>query len=463
MLPILAAAESRPSAEYTATVAGRAVHVFACPGFSGGTVAWIAFDHDFAAEGPVELRVRAARMVDSCSVRPLAAGVTARLESDERTAVLTLTRTGHYFLKWDEAFVLPVYIFANPPSPSAEEVAAGPVHPEGAHVARDLPALITFGPGVHRPGQIRLRSGQTLHLAAGAEVYGTVIAEDASDIRICGRGTLRGSHLPFGGTEKESYMLCLRRCRRVLIEGITMLDGPSWTVILHHCEDVVCRWLKIMTERLWSTDGINPSASRRVLIEDCFIRTKDDCVAVKGLDWEHPDPRDWVSVHDITVRRVVAWSDNNNGFVVGGESRASEITRVLIEDCDLLHVSNTCGDDAGALTVLILDDTRIHGVVFRDIRVEWCLGPLFNAYFTDEVFGIPGTRLPRGGEITDITFERIQLLAGPSRRSFLRALDARRRVHGITFREITVRGQRVRSAAELRLVATPHAHDVRFE
>ena len=377
-----ASPQTKCSAEYSVTLGGRPLFVHALPGFAGGTVSFVSIDHDFA-DGPLEFRITARRLVDAVSVRPLSAGVFARLEN-ENTAVFTVSRHGHFFVKWDDSFQLPFYLFVHPLCICSQT------------------APIIFGPGVHHAGQIRLQSGQTLYLAPGAEVHGTIIAEDATDIRICGRGILRGSHLPFGGTKDERYMICLRRCRRSVVEGITVIDGFGWNIIAHHCEDIVFRWLKVLAERLWSTDGINPCVSRRVLVEDCFIRSKDDCVAVKGLDWDHSAPCDWQPLTEVTVRRVVGWSDNNNGLVVGAETRSSEISRITFEDCDLLHVSNTCGDQAAALTITALDDTRIHDIVFRNIRIEYCHGPLFNFYLTDNVFGIPGLRRPEGGVIENI-------------------------------------------------------------
>ncbi|MBC8011234.1 MAG: hypothetical protein H7067_14195 [Burkholderiales bacterium] len=456
-----AAPSTKRSAEYSATLNGEAVFVHGLPGFAGGTVSFVSVDLDAASEAALtagralEFRVTAHRLVDQVSVRPLSAGVASTLEN-ETTAVFKITRPGHYFVKWDDSFQLPFYLFVNPPCVAPAEP---PPPPPGSRLR---PALISFGPGIHKPGLIRLRSGQTLYFAPGAEVHGTVIAEDASDIRICGRGILKGSSIPFGGTAEHRHMIGLHRCKRVIVEGVTVIDGFGWNIIAHHCDDVVFRWVKVLTERLWSTDGINPCASRHVLIEDCFIRSKDDCVAVKGLDWEHPDPSDWRPMHDITVRRIVGWSDNNNAFVVGAETRCSEISRIRFEDCDLLHVSNTCGDEAAALTITALDDTRLHDVVFRDIRVEFNHGPLINVYLTNDVFDIPGTRLPAGGVIEDIEFTDITLLEGPSRRSFLRGLDDTRLVRGIRFKNLTVRGVPVRDAAALRLVTNAHVRDVTF-
>lgn len=454
--------KSKPSAEYRAEINGQPAFLHAMTGFAGGTVAWLSFDFDPVTDGPVTIKLTALRNVDTVEVRPLNAGVEVALLNN--TATFTLTKNGHYFAKVDGTFQLPVYIFANPPesAPLTENdnplLYAGPGPspiPRGA--ARNVHY---FGPGEHRPGVIRLKSGQTVYLASGAVVHGVIVAEDASDIRITGRGILRGSHIPFGGTPECRKMIELVRCRRVIVEGITVLDGFGWNIIAHHCDDVRFAWVKVMTERPWSTDGINPCASRDVVIEDCFMRTKDDCVSVKGLDWEHPDPRDWVPLRDITIRRCVLWSDNNNAVVVGSETRSSVIERIRFEDCDILYTSNTVGDEGGVLSVIVLDDTTLRDITFADIRVEYALCPLINVFFTNEIFDIPSRRLAAGGVIRDVVFRNITLFDGPSRRSYLLGMDALRKVTGVRIENLVIRGKRAVTAADARLETNAFAEDI---
>ena len=52
------------------------------------------------------------------------------------------------------------------------------------------PGVIYFGPGIHKPNRIILKTGQTLYLAGGAVVKGAVIVRKADHIRICGRASL---------------------------------------------------------------------------------------------------------------------------------------------------------------------------------------------------------------------------------------------------------------------------------
>ena len=49
---------------------------------------------------------------------------------------------------------------------------------------KSKPGMHYFGPGVHRPGLIRPKSGETVYIDAGAVVYGGVLCENVSDVTV---------------------------------------------------------------------------------------------------------------------------------------------------------------------------------------------------------------------------------------------------------------------------------------
>ena len=72
-------------------------------------------------------------------------------------------------------------------------------------------------------------------------------------------------------------------CKKVLIEGITLKDSPSWTVHPVYCEDVIVRGITITNPATSpNTDGINPDSCRNVLIADCVVGCGDNCIALKS-------------------------------------------------------------------------------------------------------------------------------------------------------------------------------------
>lgn len=70
-------------------------------------------------------------------------------------------------------------------------------------------------------------------------------------------------------------------CRRVLVEGITLVDAPFWVLHPVYCEDVVVRGVTVISRHV-NSDGVDPESSNRVLIEECSFDVGDDGVALKA-------------------------------------------------------------------------------------------------------------------------------------------------------------------------------------
>ncbi len=119
-------------------------------------------------------------------------------------------------------------------------------------------------------------------------------------------------------------------CDNILLEGFTAQHSPFWTIHLPFCQNVTARQLNIYGEVL-NDDGIDPDSSVDVLIEDCYIETHDDAIAIKaGRDqdaWERGPSR------NIIIRNCVL-NSGVNAFAVGSEMSGG-VEEVFIEDCQL--------------------------------------------------------------------------------------------------------------------------------
>lgn len=431
------------SAEYRIWVNSTEAYLPAICGFAGGTAAFFPFETD----GPAEIRIWADRSFDSAAVHPTSYGIACEREGNEIR--FTLPGPCNVFVKWDDGFELPLYIWAAP----VQRAALRP----------DASGMRYFAPGVHHAGEIRLASNETLYLAPGAFVHGYIAAENAENVTVCGRGILCASqYATHNGPAHD--MAGFRRCRNVRVEGVVLLDAWGWTLVFHNCDNVTVDGVKILCERTFSTDGINPCNCRDVAIRNCFVRCKDDCVSVKGLDGHYSEPPDaqtaWSPIRDILVEDCVFWSDNNNCLVVGTETRAEVVERVLFRNIDILKASNTCGDVAGALAVISLHDTQLRDIRFEDIRIEHATGPWLNIFFTDSIFGIPGMRCAWGGNIRDIALKNISITGGPLRPAYIRGYDAAHRVENVRIENLSVFGRPVQEPADARIMIGDYVDDV---
>ena len=150
---------------------------------------------------------------------------------------------------------------------------------------------------------------------------GTSWPVNAQNIRILGRGILDTSTFERGGF---FGIIALVRCRDVLVDGLVLRDPTSWTVIPANSEDVKINNLKLIGLWRYNSDGIDVVNSRNVTITNCFVRSFDDSIIIKGLKTYDQHP-----VHNVTVSGCVIWNDWGKALAIGPEVCAAHYGRVL--------------------------------------------------------------------------------------------------------------------------------------
>ncbi len=120
-------------------------------------------------------------------------------------------------------------------------------------------------------------------------------------------------------------------CRDVLVEGVTFLNSPSWTLHPVGCENVTVRGVTIKNPpEAHNTDGIDPDGCRNVLVEHCHVDTGDDAICLKS--GREPDAWDAGSPCENVVVRHCHVLAGHGGFVIGSETAAG-VRNVLVHDC----------------------------------------------------------------------------------------------------------------------------------
>jgi polygalacturonase len=106
------------------------------------------------------------------------------------------------------------------------------------------------------------------------------------------------------------------RCRRVLIEGVTILNSPMWEVNPVLCTNVTVRGVTIRSHGP-NNDGCDPESCSDVLIEGCTFDTGDDCIALKS--GRNADGRRLHAPIENVVIRDCQMRDGHGGVVIGSE------------------------------------------------------------------------------------------------------------------------------------------------
>jgi hypothetical protein len=207
--------------------------------------------------------------------------------------------------------------------------------------------------------------------------------------------------------------------------------------------------VKLCNSRVQNDDGINPCNSQDVLITDCFIRSDDDCVALKGLDFSAQNS----NVERITVENSILWCDRARIFLLGHESRAAFMRNVTLRNLDIIHFSMTPfllepGEDM-RLEDINIEDIRIHGEGQRElIRLR----PVVNQYMRKKVPGF----------IRNVHFKNVVLEGQPGDYLVqMEGADPEHDVNDVVFEGVSIAGSKL--TEESRQVSIgAHTKNVRF-
>ena len=374
------------SQEYTVTVEGKDVPVDTAqldPGFHK-TQMHMDDTYSFASfecSGPVTVVIHSTHPLTSLTIRPNGAGIPIKL--DGNNATFTLEHNGNFLIERNgNGRKDPLLLFANPLETNVPK--------EGD------PGVVYLGPGRHNAGFINLTSNQTLYIADGALVTGAVIAR-GDNIKISGRGLLENDGGPYNGKD----IIWLDHCTHVTVEGITLRKNSQfWTVKVQNCDGVNFSDLKICGAARGNDDGIDPVNTRNMVVQDCFIRTKDDCMAFKGIGDRTQN------CENITVTGTSLWSDQCCTLLFGDESMADHMRNITFKDCHVLFLSPE-GIPKKFLMVHAADGMQVEGLTFENIDI---LGEGQKHNYIEMVCGSNKySKLKTAGFIKDITLKNVNL------------------------------------------------------
>lgn len=445
----------------------------------------------FGMSGPLELKVQTLAKPGEVVVRPLSAGIKAAMV--EGGFRIRLPRPMNLSVEVDGDLDNPLLVFANGPVDKPDPGDAKVRYFEGGKV--------------HDVGEMHLKDGETLFLEGGAVVRGVVRAIGARNVAVRGPGILDG-----GTRDHKINFVVLRECRDAVLEDFILLDPLGWSIHLSASRGVTMRNTRVVGWRK-NSDGLDIEYSSDVVVEGCFWRTNDDCIAVKaiyppgveGVPFEEMINPEFLGGHqvqavagdamgNIDIRRCVLWNDQGGqGFEVGFELRIDEIRGIRFSDSDIIHVRG-----GGAFTIHNGDRARIHDLQIEDIRVE------NTERFLDFHVGLsiysedcpreyqrsnPERKAPPRrpqhannpwqwyipdedktahheayrGWVKGVTLRKITLLKAPTKGSILNGFSAGRGISDVLLEDVMIGGKPVRSAEDAQILANEHVHGLRFE
>lgn len=171
-----------------------------------------------------------------------------------------------------------------------------------------------------------------------------------------------------------------------------------------------------------------------MFIRDCFIRTDDDCIAIKGIRLGSEND----NVEYVTVENCILWGDRARIFLLGHESRAEYMRHIVLRNLEILHFNMTPflfepGEEMSIEDVIIENVTAYADYpeqageqTFDFIRLR----PTVNQYMRTEV----------PGRISNILFRNVQLIGeerGGKYGIWIKGADPEHRVTDVRFEDVS--------------------------
>jgi polygalacturonase len=388
----------------------------------------------FSFSGKVDVQVIFGGQIFTHDIRPKSKNIAGTVYRNE--VRFTLTNPANLSVEINKNLKRPLFIFANP------------VEKNVPH--KNAPGVLFFEAGkIHDTGLVNVQSNQTVYIEGGAIVRGSFIAR-GKNIKIIGRGILDNSRYDRG----EARPIEIYESENVLLEGFIITESKHWTCGSYASKNVTYRNIKIVSDNDWD-DGIDIVGSQKIVVDNCFIRTKDDCIAIKAGVGYFTKFNNSFDVDDVVVKNSVLWNGVwGNGIEIGFETRTDTIKNVTFINCDLIHVEGP----EGTFTIHNGDRAYVKNIRYENIRVEDSRGYLIDFKILDSRY----TKDKKKGFVDQVYFKDIYVEGEVFPTSLIMGFNEEHKINNVTIDNFFIHNKKVLSTYT-GLIAVIHADNLVFK
>jgi hypothetical protein len=372
-------------------------------------------------------------------IRPRREGRTLRF-TVSRPMKLSISRPGD---RYADAEIL--YLFANAPETDA---------PKPGELG-----VRYYGPGVYRE-HIHVRSGETVYLAAGAVVFGSLNVWDAEKVKILGRGIVihdgpQNPNKDDGWQHRPDWHgITMHDARDVVVRGITcIVRSRTWMIQLQGCKDLRFENLKVIggCRGNANQDGIAWLGCGDTVVRDCFFRCSDDIFSLYGNTGFYNEAvaipgRD---VRNILIEDCVLSTSVSNVVRVGWPRKNFNSGQITLRNCDV----TTMGTGGCVVPFALAEMWADPGG--KGVHADY----LFENIWLEHWYSLAQLRQPAtGAEVRNVVFRGIWAPEQPA----LVPSVITGNVQGVRFESVTIGDRTVASDADLPLERTAPAAAVHY-
>ncbi len=278
---------------------------------------------------------------------------------------LSISRPGDHFAASEMLF-----LFANAPEVNAPQ--------------QNAPGIRYYGPGVYHEN-IDAKSNETIYLAAGAVVFGSLNVWGVENVKIFGRGIViyDGPQDPNSDTgwmhRPNWHVIVMDNAHNVQISGITcVVRSRTWMIQMLDSTGITFENVKVIggNPANANQDGMDWLGGGDTIVRDCFIRASDDIFALYG-NWLGYTEKDLTTpghdVKNIRVEDSVLSTSISNVVRVSWPQKIFNSAGFVMRNTDVIHMGSGGCRIPFALLEIWADPAgkgEHSGYLFENIRLE---------------------------------------------------------------------------------------------
>lgn len=285
----------------------------------------------------------------------------------------------------------------------------------------------------------------TVYIHDGAVLCAAVVLKNKHNIKICGRGIISLIERCYGADRNFSAAPLYGGFRYWALPNIYIQSGISNIdiegiclncefrgIVIRNSENINISNVKMISGCV-NADGINVMNTRRLLIENCFIQSADDCIAVFTSCDSIPALSDSgysVSVpvsSDIEAKGCTLFTIARP-FMVGGHATGNTNPHDLVEnisfhDIEVVDIANNIYKASvehvrywsGVFRILSQSEQYVRNISFKNININWTRGYIGKAVHIEVRSDETASYTEKQGyRIENISFENIHFYNCPA-------------------------------------------------
>ncbi|MDD3079547.1 MAG: glycoside hydrolase family 28 protein [Paludibacter sp.] len=155
------------------------------------------------------------------------------------------------------------------------------------------------------------------------------------------------------------HFVQFNRCENILIEGISVVNSPFWTLHIYLSKNIILRNLNVFAHG-HNNDGFDPEMSQNILVENCVFDQGDDAIAVKSgrnqEAWRLHTPSKNIVIRNCRVK-------NGHQLLAIGSELSGGVENVFIQNCKV-------DDNAKMFHLVFIKTNERRGGYVKNIYVE---------------------------------------------------------------------------------------------